>query len=185
MFPYAVAGCFFRYLLYLAQQTRQRLLPVAVRERSGWCCPMPCKRRRSDCWARADELQDIHAKLCEKLLEANLPGVVNHKLWRSQLCEPVPHTPVHNGRSPQGRVVAQEVVGLAVLPGDGTQTSPALEFILAMFGQPLAQSLGVVLAAWHDGASSQDSQFVLQQVEERDRVVKAVHEQHVVLVGDL
>ena len=32
-FPYVVAGCFFRYLLYLAQQTTQRLLPVA--EHSG------------------------------------------------------------------------------------------------------------------------------------------------------
>ena len=48
-----------------------------------------------------------------------------------------------------------------------------------------AEFLGVVHAAWHDGAPGQDSQFVLQQVEERYRVVKAVHEQHVVLVGDL
>ena len=30
-----VAGCFFRYLLYLAQQTTQRLLPVAAGKRSG------------------------------------------------------------------------------------------------------------------------------------------------------
>ena len=30
-----------------------------------------------------------------------------------------------------------------------------------------------------------DSQLVLQHVEERNGVVKAVHEQHVVLVGDL
>ena len=60
MFPYAVAGYFFRYLLYLAQQTTQRLLPVAAGERSGWCCPTPCKRRRSDfdcCAVVADELQ--------------------------------------------------------------------------------------------------------------------------------
>ena len=44
----------------------------------------------------------------------------------------------------------------------------------------------VVLAAWNDGARGQDSQFVLQQVKERDGIAKAVHEQHVVLVvGDL
>ena len=80
-------------------------------------------------------------------------------------------------------VVAQEVDGLAVLPGDGTQSSPAPEFVPATFGQPPAEFLGVVLVAWHDGARGQDSQLVLQQ--ERDGVVKAVHEQHVVLVGDL
>ena len=89
---------------------------------------------------------------------------------------------VHACRS---KVVAQEVDGLAVLPGDGTQTFLALEFVTAMFGQPLAEFLGVVLAAWHDGARGQDSQFVLQQVEVCDRVVKAVHEQHVVLIGEL
>ena len=72
-----------------------------------------------------------------------------------------------------------------VLPGDGTQSSPAPEFVQAMFNQTPAKFLGVVLAAWHDGASGQDSQFILQQVEELDRVVKAVQEQHVVLVGDL
>ena len=82
-------------------------------------------------------------------------------------------------------VVAQEVDGLAVLLGDGTQSSPAPEFVPATLGQPPAEFLGVVLAAWHDGARGQDSQFVLQQVEEHDGVVKAVHEQHVVLVGDL
>ena len=78
-------------------------------------------------------------------------------------------------------VVAQEVDGLAVLPGDG---SPAPEFIPA-FRQPPVEFLGVVLVAWHDGAHGQDSQFILQQVEEHNRVVKAVHEQHVVLVGEL
>ena len=93
--------------------------------------------------------------------------------------------PVHSGRSPRVVVVAQEVDGLAVLSGDGTQCSLAPQFVPATFGQPLAEFLGVVLAAWHDGARSQDSQLVLQQVEERDGVVKAVHEQHVVLVGDL
>ena len=74
---------------------------------------------------------------------------------------------------------------LAVLPGDGTQSSPAPEFLPAMFGQPPAKFLGVVLATWHDGARSQDSQLVLQQVEKCDGIVKVVHEQHVVLVGDL
>ena len=63
------------------------------------------------------------------------------------------------------------------LPGTGIRTGHV--------SQPTAEFLGVVLAAWHDGARSQVSQFVLQQVEERDGVVKAVHEQHVVLVGDL
>ena len=123
--------------------------------------------------------------MCEKKPGANLPGVVHHKLWRGQLREPVPHTPVHSGRSPRVVVVAQEVDGLAVLPGDGTQSSPAPEFIPATFDQPPAEFLGVVLAAWHDSARGQDSQFILQQTEERDGVVKAVHEQHVVLVGDL
>ena len=113
---------------------------------------------------------------------ANILGVVHHKLWRGQLHEPVPHMPVHSGRSPRVVVVAQEVDGLAVLQGDGTQSSPAPEFVPATFGQPPAEFLGVVLAAWHDGARGQDSQFVLQQVEERDGVVKAVHEQHVVLM---
>ena len=93
--------------------------------------------------------------------------------------------PVHSGCSPRVVVVAQEVDGLAVLPGDGTQSSPASEFIPATFGQPPAEFLGVVLAAWHDGARGQNSQFVLQQLEEHDGVVKAVLEQHVVLVGDM
>ena len=114
---------------------------------------------------------------CEEKPGANLPGVVHHKLWRRQLRERVPHTPVHSGRSPRVVVVVQEVDGLAVLPGDGTQSSPAPEFTPATFGQPPAEFLGVVLATWHDGACGQDSQ--------RDGVVKAVHEQHVVLVGDL
>ena len=102
-----------------------------------------------------------------------------------QLREPVPHTPAHSGRSPRVVAVAQEVDWLMVLPGDGTQSSLAPEFVPAMFGQPPAEFLGVVLAAWHDGTRGQDSQLLLQQVEERDGVVKAVHEQHVVLVGDL
>ena len=124
--------------------------------------------------------------MCEKKPGANLPGVVHHKLWRGQLRDPVPHPPVHSGRSPRVVVVAQEVDGLAVLPGDGTHSSLAPEFVPATFGQPPAEFLGVVvLAAWHDGARGQDSQLVLQQVEERDGVVKVVHEQHVVLVGDL
>ena len=59
------------------------------------------------------------------------------------------------------------------------------ELVQAMFDQPLAESNGVVLAARHDGPRCQDSQNVLQQVEECSGVVKAVHEQHVVLVGDL
>ena len=107
--------------------------------------------------------------------------VVYHKLWRGQLREP----PVHSGRFPQVVVVAQKADGPAVLPGDGTQSSPALEFVLATFSQPPAEFLWVVPAAWHDGARGQDSQFVLQQVEEHDGVLKAVHEQHVVLVDDL
>ena len=123
--------------------------------------------------------------MCEKKPEANIPGVAYHKLWHGQLREPFPHTPVHSGHSPRVVVVAQEVDGLAVLPGNGTQSSLALEFVPATFGQPPAEFLGVVLAAWHDSARDQDSQFVLEQVEERHGVVKAVHEQHVVLVGYL
>ena len=75
---------------------------------------------------------------------------------------PTCHTPVHSGCSPQ------EVDGLAVLPGDGTQTSLAPEFVRVTFCQPPAKFLGVMLAAWHDCAHDQDSQFVLQQEEERD-----------------
>ena len=123
--------------------------------------------------------------MCENKPVANLPGVVHHKLWRSQLGEPVPHTPVHSGRSARVAVVAQEVDGLAVLPGDGTQSSPVLEFVPATFGQPPAEFLGVVLAAWHDGARGQDSQLVLQEVEERDGVVKAVHERSKNRLGTL
>ena len=63
------------------------------------------------------------------------------------------------------------------LPSTGIRT--------ASFGQLPAEFLGVVVAAWHDGAHGQDSQLVLQQVEERDRVVKVGHEQHAVLIGDL
>ena len=73
---------------------------------------------------------------CVKKPGAHLPGVVNHKLWHCQLCEPVPHTPVHSGRSPWVVVVALVV----------------------------AQEV---------------------EVEERDRVVKMVHEQHVAMVVDL
>ena len=61
-------------------------------------------------------------------------------------------------------VVAQEVDCLAVLPGDGTKSTGIGP---ATFGQPPAEFLGVVLAAWLDGAHGQDSQFVLQQVGER------------------
>ena len=84
--------------------------------------------------------------------------------------------------SPPQAVAWSTVDGLALLPGNGTQSSPAPEFVPATFGHPPAEFLEVVLAAWHDGARSQDSHFVLQQVEERDRIVKAVH---VVLVSDL
>ena len=66
------------------------------------------------------------------------------------------HMPVNSGHSPQVMIVAQEVDGLAFLAGYGTQTSPAPEFVPAAFGQPLAKFLGVVLAAWHDGAHCQD-----------------------------
>ena len=76
-------------------------------------------------------VQKINAKLCEK----SLPCVVNHKLWRGQLCKPFLHTPVHSGHSAQV-VVALEVDGLAVLPGNSTQTSPAPEFVHSTFGQP-------------------------------------------------
>ena len=67
-------------------------------------------------------MKNIHAKLCEKKQGAHLPGVVNHKLWRGQLCKPVQHMPVHSGRSSQVMVIAQEVDVLAVLPGGGRQT---------------------------------------------------------------
>ena len=55
--------------------------------------------------------------------------------------------PVHSGRSPRVVVVAQEVDGLAVLPDDGTETSPVLEFVQVTFGQPLAEFLGIVFVA--------------------------------------
>ena len=115
--------------------------------------------------------------------EAKLEYQVHHKQWRGQLREPVPHTPVHSGCSPRVMVVAQEVFGLAVLPGHGIQSSPAPKFVPAMFGQPPAEFLVVVLAYWHDSACGQDSQFVLQQVEERNGVVKAVPEQQAQLLA--
>ena len=98
--------------------------------------------------------------------------------------EPVPNMPDHSGCSPRVMVVAQEVDGLAVLPYEGTQTSPAPEFVPATFVQPPAEFLGLVLAAWHEGARCHDSQFVLHQVEEPDGVVKVAREQNLVLVGD-
>ena len=263
----SVCGCqvFLQILVVLGATNHAE---VVARTRSGWFCTTPCKRRRSDYWARAshrwtavvtDELQaefiyehvegakavasmgvgsvgihdyvgivcgpnkelheepvrlaavgsrlanvqsghycpplptrgkvrvpgeqNIHAKLCEKSHE--LINLINHKLWHGQLCQPVPHEPVHSGRSSLVVIVAQKVDGLAVLPGDVTHTSQAPEFIPATFGQPLAEFLEVVLLAWHDGTRCQDSQFLLQQVEECDEVVKMVHEQHVILVDDL
>ena len=58
--------------------------------------------------------------------------------------------PVHSGHSPRVVLVAQEVDGLAVLPGNGTQTYLAPEFVLATFGQPLAEFFRVVFCslAW-------------------------------------
>ena len=74
------------------------------------------------------------------------PAVVTSRLVQAVL--------VYSSHVPatRGKVVAQEVDGLAVLPGDDTQTFPVPEFVTAMLGQPLAKFLGVVLAAWHDGA---------------------------------
>ena len=86
---------------------------------------------------------------------------INICFSHSQLRKPVPLTLVHSGHSLRVMVVAQEVDGLAVLPGDGTQTFPATDFVPATFGQPPAEFLGVMLAAWHDGARGQDSQFAL------------------------
>ena len=79
---------------------------------------------------------------CVKKPGAHLTGAVNHKLWHDQLGGPVPHTAVHSGLSPRVVVVAEEVDGLVVLPGDGTETSPATEFVPATFSQPLAKFLG-------------------------------------------
>ena len=45
----------------------QRLLPVAAGGRSGWCCPTPCKRRRSDCWARGFAAVDCCAVVADEL----------------------------------------------------------------------------------------------------------------------
>ena len=80
----------------------------------------------------------------------------------------------YSGLSAGSRVISFEVPW---------QQAP--EFLPATFGQPVAEFLGVVLAAWHDGAGGQDSQFTLEQVEECDGAVKTVHEQHMVLVDDL
>ena len=67
MFPYYVAGCFFRYLLYLAQQTMQGLLLVAVWESLGWCCPPPCIHRRSDCWSQASRRRTAARLIADEL----------------------------------------------------------------------------------------------------------------------
>ena len=71
-----------------------------------------------------------------------------------------------------------ETRGNVRVPGDRTFMQNCVKR-----SRGLIEFLGVVLAAWHEGG--QDSQLVLQEEEERDGVVKAVHEQHVVLVGDL
>ena len=112
--------------------------------------------------------------MCEKSRE--LAYLVNHKLCHSKLCEPVSHTPVHCGGTPRVVIVAQEVNGFVVLPGDGPQIITALD-------QPCLVSL--LLAAWLDGVRCSNSWFILQQVEECDRVVNTVYEQHVILVGNL
>ena len=88
--------------------------------------------------------------------------------------------PVHSGCSPPGSC-----------SGSGWACGPSKRIHADIPGSGIftghlpAKFLGVVLAAWHDSARGQDSQFVLQHVEERDGVVKMVHEQHVVHVGDL
>ena len=84
--------------------------------------------------------------------------------------------PVNRSCSSLVMVVAQEVDELVVLPGDLTQISNAPEFVSATFANPLAKFLGVVLTAWHDGAHWPVYSSV---VEERDRVVKTILEQHV------
>ena len=91
-------------------------------------------------------------------------GVVN--------CASLSPTPFHRIGSPHIVVVAQEVDGLVVLPGDGIQISPATVFVSTTLGQLLAKPFEVVLEAWHDRALCQNSQFILQQVKEGDRVVK-------------
>ena len=103
-------------------------------------------------------------KIMRKKQGAYLRSVVNFKLWCGQLCKPVTHMPVHCVGSPWVVVVAQEVEGLEVLLGDGTETSLACEFIAAMFGQPLAKFLDVALVSRHDSAHCRNSQLVLQQV---------------------
>ena len=76
-----------------------------------------------------------------------------------QTCPP---QPVQSGCSARVVVVAQKVDGLAV------------QFLLPKFDSLLPSSLRECL------------QFsILQQVEEWDRVVKTVHEQHVVLFAHL
>ena len=56
----------------------------------------------------------------------SLLGVVNFKMWRGQLFQNVPHTPVNCGHSARVMAVAQEMDGLGVLL--------APEFVLATFG---------------------------------------------------
>ena len=82
-------------------------------------------------------------------------------------------------------VVALEVDGLAVLPGDGTQTSPGTGIRTGHVQSASCRVPWGSVVAWHDGTRSKDSRLVLQQVEEHNGVVKSVHAQHVVLVGDL
>ena len=62
--------------------------------------------------------------------------------------EPVPHKPVHRGGSPQVVLVVQKVDVLVVLPFYGTQISTEPEFVLAMFSQPIAKFLAVVISAY-------------------------------------
>ena len=59
---------------------------------------------------------------------------------------------------------------------------PVMVVAQAMLDQTPAEFLGVVFLTWHDRGHCQDSQFILQQVEKCKRVVKTVHEHHVVLL---
>ena len=84
--------------------------------------------------------QNILAQLREKNWE--LAYLVESTTSCGQLCKPVP---TQCGGSPRVLVLAQEMDGLVVLQGDGTQISSAPEIISATFGQPLVKFFGEVL----------------------------------------
>ena len=129
------------------------------------CSQVPATRRKVRIHRGRTFMQIVSKKQ-----GAGLPDVVNHKLLHGQLSKPVPHKPVHcNGSS---WAPSWSASGWACGPSRQGHTDLPHSYRPCSVKYP-AKFLGVVFAAWHEGASCQKSHFVLQQVEEHGRVVVA------------